>query len=656
MEKQDKVGGNDVNKQGKWIIYVLCVISLISSVMVGFDRYQVENSHKQYDIMMKYTDVLNISMQTGMTYEEVLKDLKETGVNLLLVSENKILSDSAENSANFEAQGKATVYSGYQLILNASDEERERINGQNNYIWCVDQETEDQISGYLEAKDYRFNKVSISGKSFIEIPFFSKKILATVGVGFNWADMEKAAEMGFTLCPQITSLNGGEKGALSYVVEKISMLPNLGPIFFNDSDVSGYQAEEMRQLVAEHGAGFIEFYSNNQIGFSKLVEGSSDHFKHFNMYRLHTLTDGEIDKYEGTNLYDRFELALTERGISYFLFKMPKKYGYSDNYEKLKTSISEFNKIAADKGYVQGGITPLNFKSQSYIKTLLSGLGAICIFVLLCIELDKEKLGYILAVIGFIGYAGLLKLNMKLAISLMALFITICYPVYALTMATKCKNHSIVQAIKGVIVCGIISLVGAISFVATMARTEFALGIELFRGVKVSFVLPILLIAFVFLYKDKLLNINVIEKWLKMPITYLVVCVGMVFAGIMFVYLLRSGNSGSVSEFQVQLRQCLKDFFGTRPRNKEFLIGYPLIMCLIYYGKHKFYIPISLIAIVGPVSVVNTFTHTHTPLLISLQRTLWGIVLGIIIGTAVVYAIKCVISVAKPVVKKYLTI
>ena len=636
-----------MNKQVKWGLYLLCVISLVSSVIVGFDRIKVENSQRQYDIVIKYTDVLNIGMQNDMSFEQVLQDLKDNGVNKLLVAENKIISDSAENPASFQAQGKATVYSGYDLMLSIAEEEKESIKGQNNYIWCIDQETEEQISGYLEAKGYRINKVSLSGKTYIEIPFFYKKILATVGVGFNRADLEKAAELGYTICPQITSLNGGEKGALSYVTERLNEIPNLGPIFFNDSDVSCYQADEMRQLIMEHGAGFIEFYSNKQIGFSKLVESSSDHFKHFNMYRLHTLTDGEIDKYEGANLYDRYELALTERGITHFLFKMPKKYGAAENYEKLKNAINGFKEIAAHKGYTEGGVVALNFKQQSYMKTLLAGIGAICIFVLLCMELGQEKLGYVLGIFGFIGYAGLLKLSMKTAITLMALFITITYPTYALYMASKCKENRLIEAVKAVCICVGISLVGAMSFVATMARTEYALGIELFRGVKISFVIPIILIAFIFLYKDKLLSVHVIKKWLSMPITYLVVCIGMVFAGILFVYLLRSGNSGSVSTFQVQLRQALKDIFGTRPRNKEFLIGYPIIMCLIYYGRHKFYIPVSLIAIVGPISVVNTFTHTHTPVLISLQRTLWGAVLGIVLGTILIYVVKLMIRLIK---------
>ena len=103
------------------------------------------------------------------------------------------------------------------------------------------------------------------------------------------------------------------------------------------------------------------------------------------------------------------------------------------------------------------------------------------------------------------------------------------------------------------------------------------------------------------------------------------------------------------------LRQMLKDIFGTRPRTKEFLIGYPMIMCLIYFGKHKLYIPLSVLATVGPVSVINTFTHTHTPLMISIKRSLWGVVVGFVIGLILIGIVKVCINIFKVGYKKYQT-
>lgn len=641
-----------MNKQLKWVIYVVCVLSVIASILVGYDRYKVESSHKQYDIAVKYTDVLNISRQNELSYEQVLGELKDTGVNVLLVTENKIFCDEPDNLASFEAQGKAAWYYGYDLI--SSNDENSIIKPEYIYIWCLDEYTKNNIYEYLNNKGYVINEIKYDDKEYLEVPY-RKNILTTIGVGFNEEDIQKAAEYGYTICPQVASLSVKGHEGISYMLKRIEALPNLGPIFFNDSDVTCYMVDEMSEMAKKHGIGFVEFFSNKQTGFSKLVESTSNQFTDFNMYRLHTLADGELDKYEGANLFDRFELALTERSISYFLFKLPKKYMPAENYETLKETISEFRTIAAHEGYSQGGLSPVNFKTQNYIKTLLAGLAAIGVFILLCIEVKQEKLGYVLGALGTLGYAVLLKLNMRISVQLMALFITVCFPIYAMLLVYKCKEGSLVEVVKGLAMVFATVMVGAISFVGTMSRTEFALGIELFRGVKVSFLIPVGMVGIMYLYKEELLKIKVLEKWITMPITYLVMAIMGVFLVIFAIYIIRSGNSGGVSDTQIQLRQMLKDIFGTRPRTKEFLIGYPIIMCLIYFGKHKLYIPLSVLATVGPVSVINTFTHTHTPLIISIKRSLWGVVVGFVIGLILIGIVKVCIKLFKRWHKRYQT-
>lgn len=623
-------------KQIQWASFGVLLLALIVACIVGYDRYKVEDVQKKYDIAIKYTDVLKICRQNNLSYEEVLKDLKDTGINVLLVTENKIISDSSDNLASYRAQGKATYYLGYDLLR--EDIESTDIIPQYNYIWCLDETTQKDIYEYLTYSGYTARIVTINNKEYIETP--TTAVLTTVGVGYNEADLQIASEYGFIISPQIASRPYAEEEGMKYTVERLKQLPNLGPIYFNDSDVTCFSNEDMHSLLEEYGVGFIEFFSNKQSGFSKVVEDSSQNYTHFNMYRLHTLTDGEIDKYEGRNLYERFELALTERNISYFLFKLPKKYSDAANYELLKEQITGFKEVAAQAGYTQGDVTPLNFKPQSYMKTALIGLATIAVFILICCELNMQKLGLTLGMIGCIGYALLLKKNMLIGSQMMGLFTTLCFPTYAMLKGLQFKKGSIVECAKGLGTSFLIALSGALIFVGTMARTEFALGIEMFRGVKFSFILPILLVVGILMYQYKMLKYSQMQQWAKMSINYLVVAIMGGFAIVLWVYISRSGNSGTASDLEIQIRQILKNIFGTRPRTKEFLISYPIIVCLIYYGYHKLYIPLTALATVGMVSVVNTFTHVHTPVIISLKRAGWGIVLGFILGVVLIYIVK----------------
>ncbi|MEI6433009.1 MAG: DUF5693 family protein, partial [bacterium] len=65
------------------------------------------------------------------------------------------------------------------------------------------------------------------------------------------------------------------------------------------------------------------------------------------------------------------------------------------------------------------------------------------------------------------------------------------------------------------------------------------------------------------------------------------------------------------------------------------LIGHPaLLLSLIFgvTGRRQWAIPLFIIGAVGQISLLNTFCHLHTPLLVGLWRAGLGIGFGILIG------------------------
>ncbi|MHB9155425.1 MAG: DUF5693 family protein, partial [Endomicrobiales bacterium] len=97
------------------------------------------------------------------------------------------------------------------------------------------------------------------------------------------------------------------------------------------------------------------------------------------------------------------------------------------------------------------------------------------------------------------------------------------------------------------------------------------------------------------------------------------------------VLLIRSGNSGAEwLKPDSGMRQFLEDLLVIRPRTKEFLIGQPLLF-LGFYWKRPWLI---ILGMIGQVSLVNTFLHAHSPVMVSLIRTFHGVWLGLLIGAA----------------------
>jgi hypothetical protein len=114
------------------------------------------------------------------------------------------------------------------------------------------------------------------------------------------------------------------------------------------------------------------------------------------------------------------------------------------------------------------------------------------------------------------------------------------------------------------------------------------------------------------------------------------------FAGIVIIaagalMLVRSGNDSEISPspLELALRHGLESALSVRPRFKEFLIGFPFMMLLpALLPAHRRAIGwlLALGIGVGIGDVIDTFSHLHTPLEVSLLRVVYGLVIGAIIG------------------------
>jgi len=110
-------------------------------------------------------------------------------------------------------------------------------------------------------------------------------------------------------------------------------------------------------------------------------------------------------------------------------------------------------------------------------------------------------------------------------------------------------------------------------------------------------------------------------------------------AGGAVLLLMRSGNQPDigVSDFETHLRGFLTTLLGARPRFKEFLLGFPALMLLPALAPaHRRAIGwiIIIAAGIGLSDVLDTFSHIHTPLIISVLRLFNGLVVGAVIGIA----------------------
>jgi hypothetical protein len=180
------------------------------------------------------------------------------------------------------------------------------------------------------------------------------------------------------------------------------------------------------------------------------------------------------------------------------------------------------------------------------------------------------------------------------------------------------------------------SLMGALHIVGLLAETPFLVKADQFAGVKLAHALPLLLVL-AFYTAWVVGRWDFWREWLTHPVLWGQALLALVVLGAVGLMLIRTGNEapGAVPDWELRLRALLESVMQVRPRTKEFLIGHPALVVgawMLLTGRTRF-LPLAMfLATIGQVSVVNTFCHLHSPLLVSLQRTGWGILLGIVLG------------------------
>ena len=278
----------------------------------------------------------------------------------------------------------------------------------------------------------------------------------------------------------------------------------------------------------------------------------------------------------------------------------------------------------------------------------------------------KVKYQYILFVIFAVvavvpvlmGHGAKIRLAAALASANLFPAIAVIWQLDRIRSVTARPDVSLVRMIvTGVIalfVTGALSYVGAAYLSGSLADVEYLLEVNVFRGIKLTFVLPLVLVAIAFLQRFDVFDgsmddskgvLEQVKKILDMPIRVktLLLLFAVLVAAIVFVA--RSGHTMGmpVSSLELRFRAFLEQAMYARPRSKELLIGHPAFMLAVmaWYRKWPTMVLFALVilATIGQSSMVETFAHMRTPIYMSFMRGIGGIVLGAGLGAFAMVAV-----------------
>ena len=213
-----------------------------------------------------------------------------------------------------------------------------------------------------------------------------------------------------------------------------------------------------------------------------------------------------------------------------------------------------------------------------------------------------------------------------------------------------------------------LSLVGAAFLSAILTDSRFLLEIDIYRRVKLTFILPVVLTAVLYLKRYDMLQVvgkgaksllKKLNSLLDTGLTFKHVAVLFVFLFIAFYFVGRSGHTGGVPvpAIELKMRAFLEQVMYARPREKEFMIGHPaffLTVLAVYKCAPRWWQFVLVCgAVIGQGSLVQTFCHMRTPVVMSFVRALDGYAVGIIFGIVSILGVSLLLFLGEKLQRRY---
>jgi hypothetical protein len=655
------------------ILTALLALSLIAALYVAVVRERKELASRHVEIAMDYGDFASLAQSYGYNQTAFLVALRRAGLTSLAVSEelggninggttavvipgqalvaqSRISTIADPTLAKLARDGKADPSAIYLVVLDPSALPRYRT----------------AIAEHLGTKAMTVvraaNPAILAIRS--QIDYFD-----SLGLGLPQAPLDLTRKLGLFLVPRVQNDErfGAPQIDRIFASFKHRERPTTVVFFGARNEVLGFpdHLDDTAAAFVHSGLNFgsIETYDKLQVqkGNDGLAEKAIERTT-----RVQAISKTELDKLDYNTVVARYLLGVRERNVR-VVYLRPFLHE-QDGMSIQATNVAMVKAIASGlkaRGFTLGRATPVpGFRFNPAIVVLVA-LAVPSIIMLLFEAFGMRRSAVAYAVYGFtvlLLAGGYVSHHDLLARKILALVGAIAFATMAVVVIAReflsappeRFSASIVAGLRTLATATAVALGGALVVIGLVSTPLLMEEIDRFAGVKAVIVLPPLIVFALYIYTRRFGNEppTAISSALA-PVRVYQLAIVAFLAGAAYVYISRSGNQSDVSPtaFELALRSNLTSVLGVRPRFKEFAIGFPLLMLLpSLQVAHKrlvgwlFAIGIAI----GTSDIVDTFSHLHTPLLVSLVRIVNGAVIGAVLGVVVIAIYRAVVARMRP--------
>lgn len=432
--------------------------------------------------------------------------------------------------------------------------------------------------------------------------------LETLPAGPNLAELERYADAGFDIAWRPRN-HPGMRGTGSDFPEAARYLIHYSLELAGNPD----NLDELVAASQGYLTGIIE--GTDQAGMEEVAELIPT-------VRLLSFSQEHVNRgLKPEDIIPKYTLAANERGIRIMYLRPWTEEHLGNMYENTLMMIRGVHEDLTLSGF---RVEPLPLTRPEFVtNTFLRAVSAAGVLA-----------GLLLLGTAFPGAWRLLVPLLIVLVSVAAGGLSWAAPALAAALAFPLIGYTqLREKPLGLLGATLISLIGAVFLAAVGSDRDTMMALTPFRGVAATLVLPPVLFLFQYALRYRR-PAQWVREFSAQPVTFGMVALALVAAGAAGLILLRRGNFPVIgaSEAELALRSWLNELF-VRPRFKE-LIGHSLAVVALFVPQLPAWLRAGLLTagVVAQATILNSFSHYHTPLLVSLQRTLIALVLGFLAG------------------------
>ncbi|MBI3997599.1 MAG: hypothetical protein HY355_01110 [Armatimonadetes bacterium] len=656
------------------LLLACLAVGLLAAAVVLGQRYRVESRNRAVEIALDAQDWVTLARREGRDVAAVMRELRRRGATSVALPDLTLKQLAEEGVVSYAAGGLLAS----QRRLGRLAEPFERLRAAR--LLRADAV---YVTGAADRLPFVEGSLrTLLGDARVRALDGAIEVLGTpqdleeLGLGFHPSSAEpfRAAGLGIVLRPR--NYRGLTAERLRALVEGYAQVAPSPTLIFALTEVQGYEglideaAQEYRRAGARFGRIEVFLARRRQKGEDRLTA-----LMRPDVIRVFSVTPEELLQLRAGEVADRFLRAAQERNIRILyvrpLLGTPAGLSAIDaNLEMVKAIADGLRRLEFSPGRAHplpehivpgppmlavalGAVVALGAAALGLV--MLDGLAG-ALGVTLPGALAPVVLGA--AVLGTAA-AGLTRFD-PLWRQLLALATAVAGASGAAVWAMPRPGASVRASVASGLAtlrAGLLTLVRAVGiaviagiFVAALlSQWAFMLAISTFLGVKAAHAIPVALVGLwmAFVHRPPggwRVAARELGTWVGQPLRIGAAVAALVIGAAVVVLLARTGNiSQPALGIEQQLRATLEEIFVARPRTKEFLLGYPALAAAgaaVALGWRRAATALAMVGAIGTAGAINSFSHLHTPLVLTAWRTANALLLGAIVSIPTILVLR----------------